>query len=338
MGTEARCAEILSELLGEEPATQDLLAKIAAGAVDFVPERVDACLAETAGCRWLGQLGTDPACRSVFEGEVPLGEPCERWEDCAGRAYCNHESGCPGVCTALGAPGATCEVDEDCDPGSGYSFCDFSGTEPVCNRLAYGAQAALDEDCTVSLEAASEIVQCASGLWCDPGDGTLPTGTCRSPIANGQPCDSPDDVCAGGDICLDDTSCELPQIAREAGDACDEAASVHCDPFEGPRLRHERVPAARRRHAGERLRHTRHSRARYLQSGSLLRGHHEPHVRAAPRSGRRLHGELRVRERKLRRPHVHAALLRRMSTNLILEKRLSSSQVRGCDWPPSERP
>jgi hypothetical protein len=233
MGTEARCVDILRELLGEGPPTQDLLVKIADGSVRFVPERVAECLVDTRDCGWPGRIGTGPACRSVFEGEVPVGGACERWEDCAGNAYCNHTDGCPGRCVTLGAPGATCEEDQECDSGSGFAFCDRSGTEPVCKRLAFGTVALENEDCTVSLASATELVPCETGFWCDPGDGSLPTGTCRLPIPDGQPCDSGDDVCVDGDVCLDDTSCERPQIVRDAGSPCDEAASIYCDPFAG---------------------------------------------------------------------------------------------------------
>jgi hypothetical protein len=84
----------------------------------------------------------------------------------------------------------------------------------------------------VSRIDATELVLCEDALWCDPGDGTLPTGVCREPIAHGEPCDSTNDICVSGDWCFDEVSCKTAQIPRNAGDACDDDAYVYCDPFE----------------------------------------------------------------------------------------------------------
>jgi hypothetical protein len=232
LGTEARCLEAFREILGEEPPTRDLLAQIEAGTVRFVPEAADACIAEASDCKWGGYFPNGPACRAVFEGTVPVGGACNRWEECAGAAYCDHTDGCPGRCALLGEPGEPCNSRWDCNPGDGYAVCDWDAND-TCARLPIGPRAELNEPCTVDPLLVTEFVVCENGLFCDAGDGTSPTGVCRMPIGDGEACDSSNDVCDGNRRCVDQTSCETIVIARSVGDACDSTANVYCDVYSG---------------------------------------------------------------------------------------------------------
>ena len=192
-GTEAACLEALRELLGDEPPTYDLLARIDSGTVRFVPEMADACITEASDCMWEGYFSNGPACRAVFEGTVPVGGDCNRWEECAGAAYCDHTDGCPGRCALLGEPGAPCNSRQQCSPGDGYAVCDWSAND-TCRRLSIGPRAGLDEPCTADAVAATEFVLCEDGLFCDAEDVGSTTGICRMPIAVDEACDSSNDA------------------------------------------------------------------------------------------------------------------------------------------------
>lgn len=231
-GTETGCLELLRELLGEEPPTYDLLAGVEAGTIRLVPEQEEACLAEAADCMWKGYFSNGPACRAVFEGTVPVGGACRRWEECAGAAYCDHTAGCPGRCALLGEPGAPCGGNDQCNPGDGYAVCDYEAND-TCRRLSIRPRAALNEPCTASPHEATELVVCQGGLWCDPGDGSSPNGICRPPVAEGEACDAADDLCAGNATCFDEMRCEPVVIVQNAGGACDSATGVYCNALRG---------------------------------------------------------------------------------------------------------
>jgi hypothetical protein len=90
-----------------------------------------------------------------------------------GQVQCWREDGlaCSGdTCTPLGAPGAACSVDQDCQDDA---YCDQS----TCRKRAKSGTA-----CTSSSE-------CALGTYCD--------GTCTPQSAEGQSC-SADEQCLGG--------------------------------------------------------------------------------------------------------------------------------------------
>lgn len=232
--TQARCLDAFRELLGEEPPIQDLLTKIADGSVRLVPAQVAACLAEMRDCSRQSNFGFGPACRAALEGDVPTGGECSRWEECAGDAYCKRDTGtCPGHCVPLGEPGASCQVDHDCQEANGYAFCDRSGDAPVCKRVPFGALASLGKSCSAKPKQVTEVVLCEKDLWCDAPDPSAAVGTCRAPIANGGACDSENDVCVAGHSCRDEISCKPMAIGRSEGAPCDVTAARYCDSFAG---------------------------------------------------------------------------------------------------------
>lgn len=232
---EERCLAALRELLGEEPPIYDLIARIEAGTIRLVPENVAACLAEAESCSKQGSARFGVACRAVFEGDVAEGGACDRWEECAGDAYCAHADGCPGECTPFAEPGAPCVDDEECDQGNGYAFCSYEGAEPVCVRMPFGTPAAIQQPCSLRFTPATEFVRCDEGLWCDIGDGNAPMGTCRAPIPVNQACTSSDDVCAGNATCFDGATCLPYELRHEAGTSCDSEVGPGCDAFAGLR-------------------------------------------------------------------------------------------------------
>jgi hypothetical protein len=236
--TPAACEALLADINAKSFSIRDLSLQLSQGALQIVPAKAQACLNEIAACN-----GTDSfsrgSCRDMFEGQVGQGSPCQRGEDCAGDAFCDTASACPGICKARKASGESCQGDGECTQGDGYTFCDRDlASGAACRTLPVAPKAALGEACTRRLAGAETLSRCVDSLWCGPvaGQSTTATlGICQPPIPAGGPCSDDDDVCSEG---LCDTSsnvCRSVSRLKHAGDACDKASFLRCDPLLGLR-------------------------------------------------------------------------------------------------------
>ncbi|HWA73552.1 MAG TPA: hypothetical protein VG937_14500 [Polyangiaceae bacterium] len=237
LGTEQRCADMVSEIEKRDPRFLDLNEKLASGVVRFVADKVPACLAEARSCSIASRANisfSGPACRAVFEGAVEPGGACQREEECAGDARCVVDQQCPGQCKARAAAGEACDQRQDCDDTKGHVECRFDSATGSSNCVPVAIAAAAEEGqpCTLILNDSTSFVPCADGLWCD-GDtlNGASMGTCRARLADGAACDDDDDLCVDGDSCFDRTSCKPLQVGRQPGDTCDTATGSFCDPF-----------------------------------------------------------------------------------------------------------
>ena len=84
------------------------------------------------------------------------------------------------------------------------------------------ASAGAGEPCGLEVTGStSEVTWCESGLWCKAPSGER-QGTCVAPVAAGAACETEDDVCEDGSVCVEDTSgisCTAVTV-RAAGESC----------------------------------------------------------------------------------------------------------------------
>lgn len=178
----------------------DLRRAVTAGTVRYDGAAARRCVDQFATACNFGSDLFD-GCQGVFTGTVAVGGMCWRSEECAGDAYCSHESApgsprtCPGRCTARVALGAQCSGgDSQCTRNgvTGQPNCDTGSTPgamSVCVDRRNGAPAAEGAACGLSRMGATVQVDtpCATGLVCvrstDPN-----TGTCRRGAALGAAC------------------------------------------------------------------------------------------------------------------------------------------------------
>ena len=98
-----------------------------------------ACLNEIKSlqCNGIDALGQDPfsVCDQVVEGQVDLGGECGLAGECAGDAFCDYQSQCPGICTPRRDDGEACLDDEECRaPSRCYDVCQPPKQEgEMCN-------------------------------------------------------------------------------------------------------------------------------------------------------------------------------------------------------------
>jgi len=231
--TQAACEALLADLNAKSASTRDLHAQLDKGALKIVPEKAQACLDELSSCNGTNSFSRG-SCRDMFEGKVAEGSPCQRGEDCAGDAYCDLTSLCPGTCEARKAAGDPCKSDNECTAGNGYTFCDRDGASAgVCRTLSVGPKATLGQPCTLRPTGAETLSLCRDELWCapvagEPANATL--GTCQPPIALGGACSDEDDMCAEG-MCDTSTGvCRTFTLLEHAGEACDKDQFKVCNP------------------------------------------------------------------------------------------------------------
>ena len=236
--TPAACEALLADLNAKSALIRDLRTQLSQGAIQIVASKARACLDELAACNGTDSF-TRGSCRDMFEGQVSPGSPCQRAEDCAGDAFCDNASTCPGVCKARKTTGESCRNDGECTAGDGYTFCDRDlASGAACRTLPVAPKAALGEPCTRRLAGADKLSLCVDTLWCgsvagQPATATL--GTCQPPIPANGACSDSDDVCSEG-VCNKATgACRSVTRLTHAGDACDEAEFRLCDPRLGLR-------------------------------------------------------------------------------------------------------
>jgi hypothetical protein len=196
---------------------------VSAGEVVLNFPRVAACLDEVASCDMpsigVGLVNDWPACRDVFRGTIVEGGSCLRSEQCAGNSFCDTTK-CPGTCTPRPKEGEPCTEDNQCATAPGHVVCDRN----TCRTIPIRAPAALGARCQGWEPGVSELIPCATGLWCD----TLSSGiaTCRNPIPTGDACIGDSDQCVLGSACLDDvcTAIVYGSSINEWTNFCDEGA------------------------------------------------------------------------------------------------------------------
>jgi hypothetical protein len=151
---------------------------LAAGRIAFNADQARACLAalEPASCT-ASDSRIDCDRYGIWEPRVPAGGVCTWSEECID-GWCDRDftaDEAMGVCIALAADGAICELDRDCRGGN----CEFNYPESHCTGLyADGASCNFDLDC------ASRNCQCPDQAP-DRVDCLGATGTCAPPTDNG---------------------------------------------------------------------------------------------------------------------------------------------------------
>ncbi len=221
-----------------------LVDAIAAGTVVYDGAAGAACLAKIQGCIWALEVVEDPTtsvCADAFQGTITLGQPCHLTAECAGDAYCDTESACPGTCTARAALGQPCDgADETCAQeslqGAGVCHWDDGAQSGTCLEARRGADAAEGGACGLVSREGNVLtyVDCTEGLWCDSPSQNEP-GTCRQPLVAGASCDNQDQVCVTGQACFPTPdwtglSCQPIPIVNEVGGACGENMA-YCNPL-----------------------------------------------------------------------------------------------------------
>lgn len=217
--TEAQCRREEAEL------PEYLEALLESGTVRFDSDAAKDCL-ESYDDICAG--GWAQACSRVYVGTVPDGLACGYDVQCAsGECSADFGDAC-GTCIAAAPNGATCSYLTPCRP---ESYCDYSGTSPVCrpDELApIVTEAKLGESCE---EDADTWVECAPGLFCDED-----TERCTARLAAGLRCDEYSDQCADGTICMlrdadAEPRCAPLTITDVVGADCGERPTgyVECD-------------------------------------------------------------------------------------------------------------
>ncbi|RMG20502.1 MAG: hypothetical protein D6729_02655, partial [Deltaproteobacteria bacterium] len=88
------------------------------GTLQYDGKKMRECLDALAagGCTVFADGTTPAACDEALQGTVDAGGACNVNEECAGDAYCDTNSACPGTCVAYVAEGGDCSSDS-CKPG-----------------------------------------------------------------------------------------------------------------------------------------------------------------------------------------------------------------------------
>jgi hypothetical protein len=114
----------------------------------------------------------DPACDNTTIGTIATSAACYKDDECAGNAYCDTRSTCPGTCKNYILTGNACTVTDKCaDNGS----CVGS----VCVAPSYSCQ---DAPCTKNGD------ECFAGYYCKLPAADAGAGTCQALPATSQPC------------------------------------------------------------------------------------------------------------------------------------------------------
>jgi Dickkopf N-terminal cysteine-rich region len=231
------CKDVLARSNATSYGLRDLRAQVEAGNIHYVPEQGQKCLADLAQCNGVDSLTQGP-CREAFDGNAKTGETCQRDEDCAGDAYCQVPGTCPGQCQPRKKPNESCERDNECAYTGADVFCDHdSGPSPVCRALEPSPKVGKGEPCTRAYTGAGSLTLCQDNLWCATLPGGDPVadalGHCIEPIAGNGACVDSDDVCLDGLCDASAGTCQKYTLRKKAGETCDKALLVICDPLLG---------------------------------------------------------------------------------------------------------
>jgi hypothetical protein len=232
------CEVLLAQGNVQLASRRDTRAQVEAGNLHYVSSIGEKCIAELSACNGPSSFNAG-SCREVFDGEVHTGGACQRDEDCAGDAYCLVETACPGQCQPRKAEGEPCVQTTECAYTTGAVVCDQDAMpQPVCRTLEpVASKSALDEPCTRELFGSESLVLCQDDLWCapDPAAATTATGKCTAPIPLEGACTDGDDVCVEGLCDSENGVCVVYTLLKEAGEVCDRAQLLICDPRLGLR-------------------------------------------------------------------------------------------------------
>ncbi len=223
------CEAALSHRQLKSPRIQRLRDQLATGNLRYVEENARICLGSLESCHGTTSLEEGP-CAEVVEGNAALGEPCYDSVDCASDAFCALSTTCPGTCQSRKGAQSSCLSVDECTFEGEVTHC----AQSTCVRTELAAPADVEEMCTVAMSEGALFIPCGEGLVCiGRGDGTN-SGTCRVPLAEGAACNPDDQACGSGLWCESSSlSCVRVTVRETNGSACDEAAWVLCDPFEG---------------------------------------------------------------------------------------------------------
>ena len=176
-------------------------AAVEAKRIEYNGARVEACIKDlgSRSCEELLERDSD-ACSEVLVGSVADGQDCSQSEECAGTAYCNFESSCPGTCSALETMGSACKQDSQCVSGLVCSQVTERCVKPVgLGDLCEGGEP-----------------ECMPGYVCKGAseeDGT--SGNCRGfddvfAAGSGEPCDI-----KKANLCKTDFSCAIDSVGAD---------------------------------------------------------------------------------------------------------------------------
>lgn len=231
--TPASCEAQFARLNSELASRRDTRAQLESGNLRYVPSMAEQCLEELSACNGPSSLSSG-SCREVFDGQVETGGDCNRDEDCAGDAYCDAALACPGQCQPRKASGELCGYAKECAYTTGVVLCDPDAMPaPVCRTLEPAATKSREgEPCTREHSGSASLMLCEDDLWCgaDPAAPSLATGKCMTPIPVQGTCTDSDDVCSEGLCAPENGMCVNYTLLKQAGDTCDKAQFLICDP------------------------------------------------------------------------------------------------------------
>jgi hypothetical protein len=196
------CRTLTAERL-RQAGLDALAAAVAAGSVEYHPDKVPACLSaiETRACDQLNDRGID-ACEAAIHGTAQKGESCELNEECEGSLICEIKDKCPGTCVDRYTAGIPCTSDDECADGLVCSQATAHCVKP----------AAEGEACGGGVEP-----QCDAGFLCQGDDATKKTpGKCipLDAVKLGNAGDSCDPTAVA--LCNSGLSCVLTAITNAA--------------------------------------------------------------------------------------------------------------------------
>jgi len=247
MPTVADCRARIHDLL-DEPLLSIPTQAATSQAVHFNAAALDACIQRfnkhivCASNVSLGQL-----CPDVFEGTLEVGSACMTDLECKPGLFCEQvEGACPGVCAAKVVPGEDCDRAAQClAPTGGYGACirvapvGSSNHDRICIGVAPASPVAGEGDAcgATGTEPNHGQGECGPGLVCHIGVSGR-AGTCMTPVAQGEPCETNQQPCDIG-VCLFDeatggTTCQHRPMVQE-GEVCFTEADGfigNCDPLD----------------------------------------------------------------------------------------------------------
>jgi hypothetical protein len=122
-------------------------------------------------------MNRDPACNEAWVGTVAISGACYGDGECAGNAFCDTGSACPGTCKTYIAIGSPCASGDQCaDNGKCLAGADGGAT---CVATSYSCQ---DAPCTKYGR------ECFTGYYCKLPAADAGAGTCQALPSSGEAC------------------------------------------------------------------------------------------------------------------------------------------------------
>ncbi len=196
-----------------QPQMQDAIDR---GTLDYDAGKMRDCLDAMAGagCEAIGDSSAPAVCDEAMVGSVAPSGGCFIDEECAGNAYCDDLSTCPGLCEDYLGLNDDCSTDGRCDGGlqcfnglcaqpSQLNQSCGAGTHPYCDSglECVGEIEVTPGTCTarpaLTLAGLDETCDPQEGLFCHSGlscamtalsGGEIPVWTCKAGVASGAAC------------------------------------------------------------------------------------------------------------------------------------------------------